>query len=616
MKRILAILLGLAPLACFAATYTASVTGAWNNTATWGGSGPPTSADAVLVHGGITVTIPSGYTANCTTIQCPNTAGTGTIINNGTLATTSGNSVKIGNGTGQEGIFTFGPNSITTITSSKLYLQNGQLNSTSSAGNWAVWNGTTGGIDTTGVTGPAQNINLSYVSFQNADNIKFYCEATTGAQTNGITINHCVFYACKSMTFGATDTANTVPISITNCDFVSMPSSNTITIQQVTGGTTALFQHNTVQVPNGSAYNTAIIPAAALNLGLTIDSCALINATILSNTGVGGLTITNNLQTQVTAQGYVTRLADNAAGSLYDHNYIAGSSADGGDNLHALQTQFGVTNASGTQTFSNNLMDCYVDSSNQGDMIMHGNSTAVNQSLCYGNIAILSADMLNGAHSPAFTTGTGVLLRNNTIAGTISSATINSGVMYRPEGPANTGTIAIRGNLHYGNAASGDISIEGAQTSGGAQTVAESDYNNIYNVTTPYANNTQGLTITAGNTTKTIPNAGAGETNNDPKFFGVFFGTTRNGALWNSIFGSGTNTTDAMIAYFTGLNGYRGTPNFDQGGTPCAYSVRNMLDWVAYGYSPTNLALRGAGAPADGSPDQGAMNVRTIPGYF
>ena len=52
-----------------AAPRVASVTGPWNITATWGGLSVPGSADSVTINSGITVTVPSGYAAQCTTIN-------------------------------------------------------------------------------------------------------------------------------------------------------------------------------------------------------------------------------------------------------------------------------------------------------------------------------------------------------------------------------------------------------------------------------------------------------------------------------------------------------------------------------------------------------------------
>ncbi len=58
----------LSPPAASAAARTASVTGAWDNTATWGGQSVPVAGDTVTVNNGITVTVPASYTAYCDSV--------------------------------------------------------------------------------------------------------------------------------------------------------------------------------------------------------------------------------------------------------------------------------------------------------------------------------------------------------------------------------------------------------------------------------------------------------------------------------------------------------------------------------------------------------------------
>jgi hypothetical protein len=75
---------------------TASVTGNWNNTATWGGSSVPVNGDHVVINNGITLTVPTGYTAvvgesGSPAIDVQGTSGTGVLVVNGTLQ------IKIGN---------------------------------------------------------------------------------------------------------------------------------------------------------------------------------------------------------------------------------------------------------------------------------------------------------------------------------------------------------------------------------------------------------------------------------------------------------------------------------------------------------------------------------------
>ena len=66
------------------AAFTASVTGNWNNAATWGGAGIPGSGDTATINGGITVTVPVGYTAVIGTSPTDDSGAVGLTIN-GTL---------------------------------------------------------------------------------------------------------------------------------------------------------------------------------------------------------------------------------------------------------------------------------------------------------------------------------------------------------------------------------------------------------------------------------------------------------------------------------------------------------------------------------------------------
>jgi len=214
------------------------------------------------------------------------------------------------------------------------------------------------------------------------------------------------------------------------------------------------------------------------------------------------------------------------------------------------------------------------------------------------NLLLQSGEHIAGVDHGTFGT---VNIKNNTTSGTISAAVDTSGHIYVSEGVANGGTINIANNLHIGNSAVGEASVVGA-SSGDAQVIAYSDYNNFYTVATAYAVDL--LTISTGNTTKAIP--GSYDNNLNPKFLD----NMRNLGKWNLKFGSGTDNYDDAITYLLSINGYRGTPNFDQNGTVSVYGPAHLVEWVRYGFSPTNGALRFAGDPADGSPTIGAMEYQ------
>ena len=62
-----------------AAARTASVSGNWSNTATWGGSAVPVAGDAVTINSGITVTVNAN--ASCTSLDFLSTATVASNVN-------------------------------------------------------------------------------------------------------------------------------------------------------------------------------------------------------------------------------------------------------------------------------------------------------------------------------------------------------------------------------------------------------------------------------------------------------------------------------------------------------------------------------------------------------
>lgn len=86
------------------AARTASVSGLWSSTATWGGSAVPTSADTVVINGGVTVTVDTA-SATCLSLTLGSSdSGTATLsFNNGSVLTVTG-SLTIGHsGIGKTG---------------------------------------------------------------------------------------------------------------------------------------------------------------------------------------------------------------------------------------------------------------------------------------------------------------------------------------------------------------------------------------------------------------------------------------------------------------------------------------------------------------------------------
>ena len=107
LKITFAIFLTTFSFSLYAQQRTASVSGNWNNTATWGGSSVPTSSNAVIINPGITVTVDVA-TAVCASVSINvNVAnGTGTLqFNSGSVLTVTGN-VNVGFNAAKIGILT------------------------------------------------------------------------------------------------------------------------------------------------------------------------------------------------------------------------------------------------------------------------------------------------------------------------------------------------------------------------------------------------------------------------------------------------------------------------------------------------------------------------------
>lgn len=108
----------------------------------------------------------------------------------------------------------------------------------------------------------------------------------------------------------------------------------------------------------------------------------------------------------------------------------------------------------------------------------------------------------------------------------------------------------------------------------------------------------------------TTPGFGTHDKHLDPQFRD---GTRSMCSWYVSLVGSGscpdatTATITAVARRMVTLNGwdYQGNPV-----TPDPnFTIQNALSYLRWGYTPQNPALQGAGAPADGSPDIGALPV-------
>ncbi len=576
----------------FAKTCTATSSGNWRDTIYTGvgctGAGNyPVSGDTLYANGGVVVTNPAGQSNAAAHVRLENSAGTASLVQNGTLTLDAGGSIRVGSATtaANEGSVTFGPGSVTTWTAGangSLYINAGTVTSTATAVSRATVTGQFSVVNL--LANPKQVFTPSYVDFTTTGSGAYADFTVAAANTNGsltsqITVVGCTFNGWRNWYFGtAADTPAAANISLTNSDW-RPGAASTLTVRRIAGdGGTYEFLGNTLQ---------GFSAAAALNMtpttagGLEIGNNVFVDAYI-TEAAPGGLNVHDNFLAFATDSANLIRPSDAGTGITVDGNYFASTA----NNQHSIQSL--GTGGKGTHTISNNILDGVVDETwtDPGDMWIPGATPLANT--CTGNLA-LNASLWNGSGVTRPATVT-VTISNNTNVSIIASAVGAGSQIYGVEGTAIGGTHTISSNLQRGNGHAAEVMV-GGSASGANQVVASSDYNDSFNVANPYS--ATRLTVTAGQT-------------HDLTVDPAFVDPTRNLGKWNANSGSGTDSYADAIAYLLGINGYRAA-NKDQGGTVSANGPDKLVEWVRYGFSPTNGALRKAGDPAGGSLTIGAV---------
>jgi len=95
----------------FGATRTASVSGNWSNSSTWGGASVPNSTDDVIINNGIAVTVNVAAVCASLTLQSGGTATTFTISGTNSLSVSGAVTINGGTGSGDNKIISVGAGS-------------------------------------------------------------------------------------------------------------------------------------------------------------------------------------------------------------------------------------------------------------------------------------------------------------------------------------------------------------------------------------------------------------------------------------------------------------------------------------------------------------------------
>jgi hypothetical protein len=362
----------------FAATRTASVSGNWNATATWGGAAVPTSADDVIINSGITVTVTANAAANSITFPLNNAASSTVTINAGFTLTVTG-SITIPRAANPR---------INTLAVGAGILTAGSIDFTNSGG--AVRHKvtiSTGTITVGNVTADAGSTGSASITFSGAGLLKVSGTIFTNAMSTFTQSTGTVEYNGAAQTIGdftynnltlSGSGAKTIPTATTVNGKLSLQGTATATGTAPTYGAASTLEYagsaaqtaTAIEFPAaGGPFNLTLNNAAGATIGFarTIAGTVTLTSGILSIAAPNTLTLststaiaggpfsaTKHINTQVSGatQGFlrVNAIAQNAAylfpvgnGTYYLPTTVTPTSATVADNTYSVGVFKGAT---------------------------------------------------------------------------------------------------------------------------------------------------------------------------------------------------------------------------------------------------------------------------------
>lgn len=281
----------------FAATITASATGIWSSTATWGGSAVPTTSDDVVINSGVTVTVDVNASCNSLTLAAGtnNTvsvnSGMTLTVTNAITANNSGSSnttaALTGSGSITCGSITVGgtvtnPSLTALTTTTYTHTLTSSVNSLSISGNLAIISS----------YNYASVLGITYATtYDNG----IFTTSGTGTATVGGSITTSNENSGNTATF-TLGTSSTLYLTGSTPFNLSTTGTNTITLNN-TGSTVNYACNGAQTVYSTNYYNLTLSVAGGktLQTGTTSIAGNLTLSGTASTTTVVGLTIGGNL---------------------------------------------------------------------------------------------------------------------------------------------------------------------------------------------------------------------------------------------------------------------------------------------------------------------------------
>ena len=665
------------------ASYTATQSGNWSSSATWGGSGIPGSGDTAVI-GAFTVTIPAGSSV---TVGNPGAAGDAINLNNtssklvvngnltlqGHLRCSSGASVDI--------VVVSSPVTVTLkssaavtptmaagLTTSK-WTFTGQpgnrvliTTDTSAGGNPGYMDASNGGqLLWTHVilSGLGSNTQTALINARNAtwdyvlikDSGLIQIQPTTATAT--VDINHLDYrLSRRTSQYGfqyshGSDLAGGVR-RIRNSTFVSTQPSyllvnaydlvwDNVVIDQAnlnlsTNGRRQSFQNvffSGEQIAGQSNEEAVLLPRDA---GISFENCAFI--TKPSNTennhychekfgtiGVGPNTWNNIVVDGVNGSGSGDFVMPGGAHSIANSLFINqfGNVSDGlyagakgtihnitaWNNTHLVNGGVIVISENGpdpakASAHRNNIFSSTLHGICEGTSVTNNWNRQTAYSLDYNaywdmqhaeNLVSPITGVLSYVYRPsvAMTLTSGALT-----AGTNATNVVAAGAKFITDGVRTGDMVYARGTYSMVLAVNSETQLALDGSTGGGSGISGLSPGDTITIFQGYWND-------GGRYGD--PDKGRNDIAADPKYRD----TTRSVLNWDTGNG-GPGTLAHVRAEIVKLNGY------DASGTPAVfnpnYSLSNFLNYVRYGFMPTNPLFKNAGSPADGSPDLGAIPMQ------
>lgn len=559
----------------YAASFTATTDGNWNDGATWGNTSPGTEGvdypstlggDTVVIGGQKTVTIPAGHDAKAsvTSLSAGVTATHTKLVINGSLTmqatTTLNNYVELNLGAG--GILDIDNKGIYISTTTNVW-----LNWTGVEGSRAVVKSTTTGGKFYSATSAANvDINWSHVEITGLGN-SVIGSGTTASQNISISNLYVHDNGDLQLLNNGMNSASTLLLE--NSDFRNPTGTNKYFIHLflATSATNASRIIRDCTFDGGSQEGIL-----AVRTPVTIENIVLVK-TKWKAYGLAGQVLRNSFHWNDTEATNGAALDAIITGEVFDSNYFYATAS----NAHPI----GV---GATTTIMNNVFEALADNTN---FILEGphDANALNNISIGGNFFV--------RHNTLGSTNT--YLTNNTVIGSNDNSPSTEALLLMTEtNDYLSGTAEVKNNIIYNSDTANNqygIYLEYSD----ADQVDYTDYNYWYGTPGGDVYDHYRNVVITGKTEGVTDGFGANDRVLDPNFVD----STRRISTWDASL-SGPGTASNAITEMLKMNGIGGTFNSN-------YTPENLITYVKAGFRPRNAAFRGTSSSGG---DVGALPVQ------